>query len=90
MPDATKTLGVALKDVLSDAGDRLRVRVSLTQFGVSLAAEGHGECCAADGDGWPVLLELHGGELRLVVWSNIRSEEPTHVISLAGALEGLR
>lgn len=38
-----------------------------------------------DGYGYPIILEVYDGEVRLIVWADINSENPTHTISLEGA-----
>jgi len=55
-----------------------------------IGAEGYGEKTAAEGCGHPVVIEFYKGELRLLVWSDINSEDPTHTISLEGAREDAR
>ena len=54
---------------------------------IELGFEGYGECGAADGYGRPVRVELYEGKLRLLVWADINSEDPTHTIELNGAQE---
>ncbi len=77
-----------LEDVIDTA--HVRVHATFVPTAVLLRPEGYGEHCSADGFGYPVLLELFGGEPRLLVWADINQEDPTHVISLAGAAESLR
>ena len=55
-----------------------------------IALEGFGECTASDGKGTPIMLELLDGRPRLLVWSDINQEDPTHVIDLSGASEDRR
>lgn len=55
-----------------------------------IGAEGYGEKTAFDGGGHPVVIEFYKGELRLLVWGDINSEDPTHTISLEGARESAR
>jgi hypothetical protein len=57
---------------------------------VLIRPDGCGDACSQDGSGFPVLVELYGGDLRVVVWSDINQEDPTHIISLKGAAESLR
>jgi len=57
---------------------------------MTIGARGYGEKGAADGEGTPIVIEVHDGELRLLVWSDINSEDPTHIISLQGAMENKR
>jgi len=67
----------------------LRARSSGQDHMLMIGAEGYGEMTAADGAGYPILLEHHEGKLRLIVWQNINSEEPT-ILSLEGAREDAR
>ena len=57
---------------------------------IEIRPEGYGECEAIDGGGAPVLIELYDGELRVLVFGDIHSPDPTHTISLEGAKESLR
>jgi hypothetical protein len=63
-------------------------RARVGAMGLSMGFEGYGNCCEASGD--VVFLELYEGELRLLVWSDVNNEDPTHVISLEGARESIR
>jgi hypothetical protein len=51
---------------------------------------GFGEASAQEGFGFPVVIEQHEGRLRLIVWSDINQEDPTHIIDLEGARESAR
>ena len=55
-----------------------------------LAVHGYGEKTSSDGNGEPILLENVDGKLRLVVWSDINKEDPTHIVDMEGALESAR
>jgi hypothetical protein len=68
----------------------LPIRIAISQNGVSVYAEGYGDCGSAEAQGTPVFIELYRGELRLIVWANINSEDPTHIIPLNGARESNR
>lgn len=57
---------------------------------ILLRPEGTGDKCTTSGFGHPVALELYEGSVRLIVWSDINQEDPTHVIPLDGALESAR
>lgn len=74
-----------LRDAHPDHDAKVRVRLAVSPNGVSLYAEGYGDQTSAEGHGTPVFLELYKGELRLVVWSDINKEDPTHIIPLGGA-----
>lgn len=53
-----------------------------------LRPEGMGDRSSPDGH--PIALELYEGKVRLLVWSDINKEDPTHIIDLSGALESNR
>lgn len=59
-------------------------------LGLSIGLEGYGLCDMIDGSGDPIIIEFHNGEPRLLVWGDVNNEEPTHIISLQGALESSR
>lgn len=50
---------------------------------ITLKIAGHETCNGIDDA--VVLLELYEGVPRLIVWADINSEEPTHIIDLSGA-----
>jgi hypothetical protein len=54
-------------------------------LGVSMYFNGYSDCCSDDNIGAPVYIEQYNGELRVLVYSDINQEEPTHVISMEGA-----
>jgi len=38
----------------------------------------------------PIYIECHEGEWRLIVWADINSHDPTHIIDMSGAFESNR
>jgi hypothetical protein len=58
--------------------------------GLDIRVEGYGSNISGDGNGCPIFLEKWEGKLRLIVWADINSEEPTHIIDLEGARESAR
>lgn len=58
--------------------------------GVSIHVEGFGCCGMDDGHGAPIFIELYEGKLRAIVFADINSESPTHVIDLSGAADTAR
>lgn len=84
-----KIEGATLIDVLRQSHEQ-KVGVHVTNEAVYLFAEGYGDAGSADGHGSPVIIENHCGELRVIVWGDINSQEPTHVIGLDGARESQR
>lgn len=64
--------------------------IEVHQEAIEIGFEGYGECGAAEGYGRPVRIELYEGKLRALVWADINSEDPTHIIDLNGAQEAAR
>lgn len=85
-----QSVSLTLMDADHDHDACLPIRLAGSPHGVSLFALGYGDRTSADGHGTPVFIELLRGELRLLVWSDINAEEPTHIISLGGAREDRR
>lgn len=79
-----------LRDAHPDFDTKLPIRIALSPNGVSLYAEGLGDCTSSAGHGSPVFIEVYKGELRVLVWSDINKEDPTHIIPLGGAREDHR
>jgi hypothetical protein len=91
MPNSTEqSLETTLIDADSEHAAKLPVKIVASPHGVSIYADGHGDFGSAEGHGTPVFLELHRGRLRLLVWGDINSEEPSHIIDLSGAREDRR
>ena len=57
---------------------------------IRIMFKGYGEKCATDGHGSPILIEIHDGRIRVVLWSDINHEDYTHAIDLGDALESKR
>jgi hypothetical protein len=58
--------------------------------GIFILPEGYGEYCAAPGEGAPIAIEIWQGKLRVLIWGDINTEEPTDIIHLEGAHESKR
>jgi|688.fasta_scaffold03312_15 hypothetical protein len=69
---------------------RVSVCIERIKGSIYIRPENTGDKTSMDGEGWPILLEYYQGSLRLVVWSDINNEEPTHNICLDGALNSKR
>jgi hypothetical protein len=86
---------IKFSGVLEDfhTGDNTKVpfTVVLAEGGTLwFGAEGYGDCGSQDGCGLPVKVEWYEGQLWVLIWADINSEDPTHKISLAGARESER
>ena len=57
---------------------------------ICIGVEGYGEKNAHPGNGTPIIIEVYRGTLRVIVFGDINSEEPTEIISLDGARESKR
>lgn len=90
MSEPHQPSSTTLRDAHPDYGTKLPIRLAVSPNGVSLYAEGHGDCTSSEGHGSPVFVEVYKGELRLLVWADINKEDPTHVICLSGAREDRR
>ena len=81
---------IILADKSDVSGKSVPVIVELDNRSVYIIPQGYGDASSADNCGCPVMLEIWEGELRVVVWGDINQEDPTHIISLEGALESKR
>jgi hypothetical protein len=78
-----------LADLPSDK-TAIKVKISLDNQGIYICPEGHGEAAAEDGFGFPILIEKHEDEVRIIVWSDINDGDPTHIIDMKDAQESKR
>ena len=79
--------------VLEDAGDcecKVGGRIELWSRGIEVFVDCYGTKCMNPGHGFPVYIEVYNGELRVLVWSDINEEDPTHAITLEEAREAKR
>jgi hypothetical protein len=87
--DALHSFTPALEDDGPQPSRKLAVRVEAYNGIISIQPEGHGTCAHEDGSGWPIILTVMDGKLRVVLFDDINSEEP-RVIDMSGARECLR
>lgn len=90
MQPALDQMDVKLRDMADEQHRTLPIRIEYRESGINICPFGYSDATSEPGFGAPIFLELYQGELRLVVWSDINCEEPTHVISLDGAKEECR
>lgn len=69
-------------------GPDLGAEVSVNRHGIFVRFDGYG--CATDDDGECVLIEQLNGVPRVIVWSDINEEDPTHLIELDAAAQTAR
>jgi len=94
LPPTTKVvIPYVLREVYGDSEKPqgiLEVDVILESGAVSIKPRGYGQCCAEDGFGEPMFMELRHGEPWIVAWADINQEDPTHSFGLNDAHESLR
>ena len=88
MAEKETELKVFLKDPVTQIGQNVTIRRSASGYGIDVLIDGFGDACSASRFGVPVYIENYDGDLRVVVWSEIANENPTHLIPLRGAREG--
>ena len=74
----------------SESKKKLPAKVDLRGGQISVWLAGHGDAGSMNAASRPILVELYDGEARTIVWSDIRQEDPTHIISMDGAKEERR
>lgn len=89
---AKNELCFVLRDGEDYSNDDKAVKVSVKSLGHALCIkiDGYSDCCSVDSKGIPVCLDNYSGEIKLLVYSDINEEEPTHSISLSGARNQMR
>jgi hypothetical protein len=90
MSESDQARTTTLRDAHPDFNAKVKIRLAISPNGVSLYAEGYGDRTSSEGFGSPLFVELHKGELRVLVWADINREDPTHISSLGGDREGCR
>lgn len=83
-------LEAVLKDASESVSEPVQVLIDCRESGINIRPKQYGDFDSEAGFGAPIYLELYEGGLRLIVWSDINQQEPTHVISLEGAREARR
>lgn len=71
----------------------LKCALHIGPDGIGGAIDGYGDKYSADEHGAPVLIDLAKTETqgpRVLVWADINDEDPTHIVSLEGAMESRR
>mgnify|MGYP003627112393 CR=1 FL=1 len=73
----------------SETGKKQKIHIDYYAMGMTVDFKGYGVQSHKNGGG-TVLIELRDGVPHLIIWGDINSQDPTEVISLAGASESLR
>jgi hypothetical protein len=80
------TLQTTIRDAAT--GKELPVTIDISEQGIFIGAKGYGEAGASRSRvARPIVIEFDHGELRVIVFSDINSEDPTSVINMMGARE---
>ncbi len=82
------TTEVYLDDVDSNPATKTKIR--FTDSAIEVDFVGFGSSCMEEGFGYPVMIEIRKGIPHVIIFADINDEEPTYVISLAGAAESNR
>lgn len=85
-----KTMVVELRDIHTGDKRQVPVEVKFKNGALYLRPEGTGDYYSEDKCGFPIMMEYYNGSVRLVIWSDINQQDPTHIIPLEGALESKR
>ena len=87
---AEPTVHIVLKELCADSPERqIKVKLSIENGQLWIQPEGYGDKYSADGDGYPVGLEIWEGRLRLIVFEDINQEE-ARIVDLEKARETAR
>lgn len=79
-------LSFDLKDASDHYGGTIQATLDVSnKMMAAFQFEGYSDCTSLDSKGSPLCLELYEDDLRLLVYADINSEEPTQVISLESA-----
>ena len=73
-----------------DGCERLDIATTKHDWGWYIRADGYSDYCSQDGEGEQVLIENRHGVPHVIIWADINDEDPTHIVSLAGAAESER
>ena len=73
----------------ADTGKVVHIIVEFEGGQICIRPQGYGDRTSPDGQGFPIVVELIDGEVRVAVWPDINEEEPV-LISLEGARESKR
>jgi hypothetical protein len=86
----TKTTKYTIKEQCPDVPP-VEIKVNVLSEGgqIWIQPDGFGEKCSADGEGWPIGIEIWQGRLRLLVFDDVNREDP-QIIDLEKAKESYR
>lgn len=79
---------ITIKDNVT--GKKLPINIKVYDGHMLINPKGYGDKVSKDGDGSPIMVEYYDGKLRVLLWSDINMESPTHMITMEGAKESNR
>jgi hypothetical protein len=85
-----KTFDCMLRDLHTGDPKSLPCRVECANGALWIAVDGYGDCGSKDGHGMPIKVEWYDGALRVLLWGDINSEDPTVHCVMEGARESER
>ena len=85
---SNKEVILILRDADENTPGTTEVKIQWTSRGIEIQPAGTGTSDVINGP--PIFIERHKGHVRVVIWSDIENEEPTHIVSLDGARENIR
>lgn len=86
----TKTVKTFLRDGWNGDPKTIPCDIEHGDNAILIRPDGCGDAGSEAGYGWPVVIEYYEKDVRVLVWADINQQDPTHVISLAGAKESAR
>ena len=87
---AELNIEVSMRDMGNEEAPHGKAKIHANNEMISLGFNGYGEKNGIDGQGTPVVVEMYKGHPRVLIWSDINQEDPTHIVSLEHAAEKLR
>ena len=81
---------IELIEAYSKKNKTLSATVEVSTGGICIGAKNLGEKTVDKGFGTPIVIENRNGVLWVIIFGDINSSDPTHQISLDGALESKR
>ena len=84
----TTSIQTVIKD--AETGKELPINIDINEQGIFIGAKGYGEKSGNSPFATPIMVEYDHGELRVIAWSDINSEDPTHLIDMRKARESNR
>jgi len=84
------TISTELRNTWTDDPITVPCTIEYGENSIAIRPAGYGDAGSQDGYGCPVVIEYYDHDVRVLVWADINNQDPTHVISLAGALESKR